>query len=297
MGLELKRVPPDFQWQQNKVWKGYINPFHEHSSSCAHCQGSGYSKPAQLLEAKWYGRAAFHPSEKGSQLLTADHPDVWAFAERNVTRSPEYYGPATAANIRREANRLAGYWNAQWKHHLDQADVQALVDAGRLMDFTHVFTPGEGWKAKEPQPVPTAEEVNRWSLCGVGHDSINCHAVIQAELERQGLSTTCEHCNGHGEVWPSEELKQQSETWEREEPPVGEGYQMWETVSEGSPISPVFATAQGLARWLAENREGVDKDTTFEQWMTFMEGPGWAPSFIGQGNKLVSGVVAASLPG
>lgn len=32
-------------------------------------------------------------------------------------------------------------------------------------------------------------------------------------------------------------------------PPVGEGYQLWETTSEGSPCSPVFATLDELCEW------------------------------------------------
>lgn len=32
-------------------------------------------------------------------------------------------------------------------------------------------------------------------------------------------------------------------------PPVGEGYQLWETTSEGSPVSPVFATLDELCEW------------------------------------------------
>lgn len=34
------------------------------------------------------------------------------------------------------------------------------------------------------------------------------------------------------------------------EPPVGDGYQLWENVSAGSPVSPVFATANELAAWM-----------------------------------------------
>ena len=36
-------------------------------------------------------------------------------------------------------------------------------------------------------------------------------------------------------------------------PPKGDGYQAWETTSEGSPISPVFETLEALCAWLAEN--------------------------------------------
>lgn len=33
----------------------------------------------------------------------------------------------------------------------------------------------------------------------------------------------------------------------------GDGYQLWETCTEGSPISPVFATMEELAGWCAVN--------------------------------------------
>ena len=36
-------------------------------------------------------------------------------------------------------------------------------------------------------------------------------------------------------------------------PPEGEGYQLWSTTSEGSPISPVFATLDELCAWCADN--------------------------------------------
>jgi hypothetical protein len=36
----------------------------------------------------------------------------------------------------------------------------------------------------------------------------------------------------------------------RYDPPKGRGWQIWETVSEGSPISPVFATSEKLVAWI-----------------------------------------------
>lgn len=36
-------------------------------------------------------------------------------------------------------------------------------------------------------------------------------------------------------------------------PPKGDGYQLWETTSEGSPISPVFATLDELCSWCEDN--------------------------------------------
>ena len=60
------------------------------------------------------------------------------------------------------------------------------------------------------------------------------------------------------------------------------GYCMYETTSEGSPISPVMDTPEGLARWLADNEASTfgDMTATYEQWLTMIVGPGWAPSMI-----------------
>jgi len=48
-----------------------------------------------------------------------------------------------------------------------------------------------------------------------------------------------------------------------------------QTVYEGSPISPVCATAEGLAHWLAVNDDG---GSTYETWLRMIERGGWAPS-------------------
>lgn len=39
----------------------------------------------------------------------------------------------------------------------------------------------------------------------------------------------------------------------RIDPPTGDGFQLWESTSEGSPISPVFVSAEGLALWMSQN--------------------------------------------
>lgn len=49
--------------------------------------------------------------------------------------------------------------------------------------------------------------------------------------------------------------------WEKTEPPTGEGWQLWETVSEGSPISPVFPTQDEFRAYLLSlgySENGVD---------------------------------------
>lgn len=291
MGRELKRVPLDFDWPMNKPWAGFVNPYYA-AIKCESCDGSGYSPAAKRIADRWYGDAPFHPIETGSNPFTYEHPAVREFAERNVRNSPEYYGTDKDA-ITREAVRLAAMWDRQWCHHLSDDDVAALVAEGRLVDFTHTWTKEKGWKPKDPPYMPTAQEVNVWSLQPMGHDSINRWICVRAACKRQGIEVSCSHCDGEGEAWPSKEHKRLYETWERLELPEGDGYQIWETVSEGSPISPVFATPEELASYMAAHPWGGDDGTSAETWLKFIMGPGWSVSMVMDDNRLKNGVTAA----
>lgn len=53
------------------------------------------------------------------------------------------------------------------------------------------------------------------------------------------------------------------------DPPKGEGYQLWETTTEGSPISPVFKTVEELAKWCENNATiyGFSK-ISYQEWLT-----------------------------
>lgn len=60
----------------------------------------------------------------------------------------------------------------------------------------------------------------------------------------------------------------------RREPPAGEGYQLWETCSEGSPISPVFPTLDELCDWAVENATIYGQiKTTKERWREVLTKP------------------------
>lgn len=75
------------------------------------------------------------------------------------------------------------------------------------------------------------------------------------------------------------------------EPPTGEAYQMWETVSEGSPISPPFATKEELADWLGEHKND-DLGGSRDDWMAVINA-GWCMSGMFQpGVGFMTGVKA-----
>jgi hypothetical protein len=299
MGREVKRVALDFRWPREKTWHGYLNPHYKHSVQCF-CKGSGLAPDAKALHDQWYGNAPFDAEAYGSKLFLVTDPRLLDINRRKMEWSNElsrrqghreYYELSDEAVIA-ETERMLEFWNGSWSHHLIQADVDALVKEDRLCDFTSTFTRGEGWKKKEPAVIPTAEEVNFWGLSGMGHGGVNSFICIRHRAEREGLEYKCNVCKGKGSVWLSKKAQKDAKAWRKTEPPKGEGYQIWETVSEGSPVSPVFADPEELARWMVCNDNSVTSNTTVEQWVEFIRGPGWAPSGVLTSKGYQSGVEA-----
>ncbi|MCL2715616.1 MAG: hypothetical protein FWD68_13775 [Alphaproteobacteria bacterium] len=80
-------------------------------------------------------------------------------------------------------------------------------------------------------------------------------------------------------VWPAEECTQ---------------LVMYETTTEGTPVSPQFSTPEELARWLADNKVPVFAHMTadYESWLRVARG-GLAPSaIVGRDGTVVDGVTA-----
>jgi hypothetical protein len=290
------------------------------------CEGSGYSEASRMLHDLWYGHSAavrFRPEDNGSTPFQPTHPIIWARAERNIQEAPGYYvgghmpirwddprqheedfqraiaardSGYTADQIRaattREARRLAAHFNSGWCHHLNADDVEALLAADRLWDFTRAWSREHRWQRVLGGRAPTPQEVNDWSISGMGHDSLNRGIVVEAKCRRAGLDPICANCNGHGshEAYPGQ--RADADNWQHTDPPAGDGWQAWESVSEGSPISPVFATAEELAEWWSN----PDRDDRWKKdWMPYdnalaLVKAGWAPSGATIDGEFVPGV-------
>lgn len=101
----------------------------------------------------------------------------------------------------------------------------------------------------------------------LGHDAIDRWEATTAIFRAAGLPDdwgVCKACGGHA-IHPDDLVA--AESWEPTEPPTGDGYQLWETTSEGSPISPVFSTLDDLCAW-AESGATVfgSSQATAAQW-------------------------------
>ena len=56
------------------------------------------------------------------------------------------------------------------------------------------------------------------------------------------------------------------------EPPAGDGYQLWETCTEGSPVSPVFGTLEELSEWCSDNYSAWGHEYfSKNEWMDFFQ--------------------------
>lgn len=251
MGRSLKRVPLDFSWPEGETWEGYINPHGELVMDCEVCEASGYAAEARLWSERWYGNEPFSPEMTGSTPFDPNDPRIQEINRAKINRSEEvetgskawWIGHLRAVDfddaVYRESVRMCRMWNSQWGHHLNADDVQALFDAGRLPEFGDI--------------CPSADKVNWWSLSGLGHDAINQWKCVEARVERNGGVVTCPECQGEGHTWPSTEAEKLYDEWKPSDPPTGEGWQVWSTVSD-SPWSPVFASADEVENWLIHEK-------------------------------------------
>jgi hypothetical protein len=157
---------------------------------------------------------------------TGESPEARAVSE---TFYPHQIGGSNA-------ERLA------WHDKIGQAEVDHLVERGRLS----VRKDGR-WAA----PVGlTAAEVNakQQGLTLGSHDAVNRWILVKFRCGVLGITVECPACGGEGDI-ATPEQREAADAWVPVDPSAGEGWQLWETTSEGSPVSPVFATAEELADW------------------------------------------------
>jgi hypothetical protein len=117
----------------------------------------------------------------------------------------------------------------------------------------------------------------------IGHDAVDRWSATEKVIRAAGLDPQvwgiCPTCEGHGNVERYPGQRAAAEAWEPTDPPTGGGWQLWETVSEGSPISPVFADADGLIDWLCSPAYSWGGPMERESAARFVRA-GWAPSLV-----------------
>lgn len=165
------------------------------------------------------------------------------------------------------------------------------TDAARGRPMHPYLTPMRGisYGHKSDRPGPKfAEFVDGLVGDKVPGDSPfgrDVHRMIPALREAAGLPEKwgyCPDCTGQGsnEAWPGQ--REEAEAWVPSGPPTGEGWQLWNTTTEGHPMTPVFASAEELAQHCAT--VGVSwfghTTATAEQWLRSFKGDGLTGAMV-----------------
>lgn len=181
----------------------------------------------------------------------------------------EGYGPeARAVAHTFYAHQIGGYQAEAlaWCDKLGQAEVDHLIEKGRLS----VWRDGE--RHSEPRTAEEINAINRRPKGIDGHDAINRMYLISFRCEQLGIPEKCPICNGHGDIG-ADKQRNAYENWEGTDPPEGEGYQLWNTTTEGHPMTPVFATFDELCEYTAEHcTTFADNRASAEGWRHMLDG-------------------------
>ncbi len=131
---------------------------------------------------------------------------------------------------------------------------------------------------------PKDEDTGRYKPLH-GSDYTTCAADFMKKANEEGLQEAVDYfggapdCNDYMPQWSAEEKTH---------------FMMYETTSEGTPISPAFATPEELAQWLFDNgASSFGKQTaSYEGWLRVAKG-GFALSAVyTQATGVINGVDA-----
>lgn len=297
MSREVRRMALDFDWPLRIPFSGGDMPDDLQPTTCDVCSGKGLSAFGERLEDLWWGRIPFSPEDTGSKPHTPDTPGMMEHCRDKIMDSRAFYDPYHGSKgeetVLREAVRLCALWNNMWQHHLSAEDVDALLADDRILEgLTHRYD-RDGWIPLE-RPRPTVEEVNIWTLRlnGCGPLSMSAGAIFREAAARAGEDARCGSCGGEGVLYRDDGHRSAYDAWTPAEPPAGPGYQVWETVSSGSPVSPVFLKPDDLAAWMTENTRTEEDAVGYAVWLDFIKEEGYAPT-----GTLIDGIVVSGMLG
>lgn len=249
MSREIKRVPVDWDWPLNKVWEGYLTPAKLRAAACPDCcdERGGYgcgSTAARKWVEGWLHLLGMMAEDVRAQSFAGADNQFTQFGDDRARMHPYL----------KDLQKICIY-----EHRRPSPDIVELVDGLRGERKTVSF----------------------------GYSSDVAYKLIKVLTEQAGLPEDwgyCPTCKGEGsvETYPGQRAEAEAYHETEHEPPEGDGWQVWETVSEGSPISPVFPEREGLILWLMSPAYcmGVSQPLTRPQ----------AEAFVGAGHSIGSGV-------
>ena len=271
MGRELRRVPLDFDWPLNEPWKGFINP---HYKPCPEDQKTCFN--GQTAGAAWLETFCRMFCVVADDILNGDaskarggnvpHPYMV-----EMPTAPHYETPRYK---KEEFDKLESRarMNAYYRYMESIPPSERVIRPSQ--DFLQLM---EGLTGEKPETGFLAGYFNKSYL-------LYFRLIKEAGLDRDTWGV-CPVCKGE-RLDPA--VKAVYDAWKDYDPPEGPGWQLWETVSEGSPISAVYPTREKFIEYLIG--EGYSKKAA----ENFSES-GWAPSMVISNGVMHKDIESAAL--
>lgn len=292
MGRQLYRVPLDFDAPLDEVWKGYVRPPVER---CGWCRGSGRSSAGRLWEEF---RRLFLMAAEDSRLKLQKTPlepypegsrDHIVLHSHALSMGPRWPWPHLDPV---ETILKAAGFDSTWATDVEKNIIRclAMVDVpetfyrpeylprGRACIHPRLAANGINWVGDRFYKLAEALGAEP-GLLGYTGECYDMHLAVSRQAgeeiveeplswrDEPWLATTwdlCPVCKGEPET-------ETDPDWEKEEPPLGDGFQLWTTTSEGSPISPVFETLEELCAWCETNATTfADFRASKERWFEML---------------------------
>lgn len=258
LSRELMRVPLDFDAPVGKTWQPRLeHPDWHDFPACPVC-----GPPAIALGHNYGG---------GGDGLT---PEARAISEMIYA-----LGVPNSISDHVRVDRNLGEKEvalmASWGQFKEFVPCPKGCERGGKVDEDCDCNNGMIWR--DISPPPTAAEVNEVNRNGAPmfhplsvFGGLATHAILKARCELLGIAQECATCEGHGDIATAEK-REEREEWTMPDPPEGPGYQLWESVSEGGPVSPVFETIEALASWLVDHETVASNSYDFDGWMKVLK--------------------------
>lgn len=262
MGRKIRRVPLDFDWPIREVWKGFLN---EHYKRCPGvppdvCVGG------QTAAAQWFDSVV--------RLIVM-------LGDEAIESAPEYREHHARTSRIYPHPYLEG-WAQAPRTSLPQEAVERLR-ALRIEQTLELRLAAQQKVFKEfpPRLLPLTSELAAF-VQGLGGGNMrssllghfDSFPIAQALRRAAGVDEQwgiCTLCKGDA---TDPTARAAAEAWTPTPPPTGDGWQLWETTTEGSPVSPVLPTREAFIEWLVsmggQTRAAAEAFTT----------AGWCPSGI-----------------
>jgi hypothetical protein len=247
MSREIKRVPTDFTWPLNEIWEGYLQPSSLEGDWCPNCDGRGSKRGMQWLNAL----------VRLLDMVLCDSADQKRPMHPWLNELP-----------------LAPHWDeyqGEYPHH-------QFAATHRIRPDTDIIEWAQALLNHQNDDRHTPLQIGR--LGNSNSDNLFRALMNAASLPEQW--SWCPTCDGEGTIERYPGQRAEAAAWTQTDPPEGEGWQVWETVSEGSPISPVFAHREQLVDWLMSpaNTYGISQPLNREQAEAFVAAGSSIGSFV-----------------